>query len=215
MGSNSAPRPPARLAFITPAGHDPICIQFYPTQYSIDKSNQIAEIAVPGLSAPILQYVNGNTRSLSMDLYFDTYEEKHDVREYTKSIYGLLEIDPETHVPPICNISWGGFGFTGVLDNVSGEFTLFAADGTPVRATLKVVFKEFVPLEVLVQENPTQSADHRKIRVVQAGDRIELIAGREYGDAAKWRPIAEANNLSDPRQLEPGQALIIPAITNV
>jgi hypothetical protein len=202
----------ANKVTIHPAGHPPIGVLFNPTQYGIDKSNQIAEIAIPGLGAPVLQYVHGNTRSLTMALYFDTYEEQRDVRAWTNRIYGLLEIDPETHVPPICTVTWGGFSFTGVLDHVSGTFDLFLSDGTPVRATLNVVFKEFIPMSVLVRENPTQSADHRKTCVVRAGDRLDLIAAREYGDAGNWRPIAEANNLTDPRRLEPGQSLIIPAI---
>jgi hypothetical protein len=215
MEFSKAANAPIGQSLIAPRGQPAIPVQFYPTQYGIEGSNHIAEIPIPGLGAPVLQYVYGNTRSLSMDLYFDTYEEGLDVRvEFTDKIYALLNVDSKTHVAPICDISWGGFNFTGVLDHVSGQFTLFAADGTPVRATLKVIFKQFIELEVLVRENPTQSADHRKARVVQAGDRIDLIAGQEYGDAGNWRPIAEANNLSDPRRLEPGQSLIIPAIAN-
>jgi hypothetical protein len=200
-------------ATIQPEGQGPIEVLFNPNQYGVDKSNQIAEIAIPGLEAPILQYVHGNTRSLSMELFFDTFEEQIDVRAYTDQIYNLLSIDPETHVPPICSIFWGGFSFVGVLDHVGGKFTLFMPDGTPARATLTVVFKEFIPAEVLVMESPTQSADHRKTYVVERGDRLDLIAGREYGDAKQWRPIAVANHLDNPRQLLPGQRLIIPALT--
>jgi nucleoid-associated protein YgaU len=99
-----------------------------------------------------------------------------------------------------------------VLDHVSGRFTLFLADGTPVRATLSVVFNEFIDVDVLVQENPTESADHRKTRLVKSGDRIDNIAAEEYGDSAKWRAIAEANDLDDPSQLEPGYVLIVPRL---
>jgi nucleoid-associated protein YgaU len=99
-----------------------------------------------------------------------------------------------------------------VLDHVSGKFTLFLADGTPVRATLGVTFKEFIDVAVLVRQQPTQSSDHYKKHVVKSGDRIDNIAGEEYGDAGKWRPIAEANRLDDPRYLQPGRALLIPAL---
>jgi hypothetical protein len=198
---------------IAPEGEgQPITVLFNPTDYSLEKSNTIAEIAIPGLEAPILQYVHGNTRTLSMDLFCDTYEEGTDVSEITDQIYDLLYIDPETHVAPICDIFWGQFSFRGVLDHCSGKFTLFLADGTPVRATLSVAFKEYIDVEVLVRENPTQSADHRKGREVRAGDRLSSIAAEEYGDPAKWRPIADANNLDDPRRLEPGRLLMIPAL---
>jgi hypothetical protein len=197
---------------IVPEGRQQIDVLFNPTDYSIAKSNTIAEIAIPGLEAPILQYVHGNTRTLSMDLFCDTYEEERNVSVVTNKIYNLLNIDPDTHVAPICDISWGSLRFRGVLDHCSGKFTLFLSDGTPVRATLSVLFKEYIEVAVLVRENPTQSADHRKTREVRAGDRLSSIATEEYGDPKKWRPIADANNLDDPRQLEPGRRLVIPAL---
>jgi hypothetical protein len=197
---------------IAPEGQDEFEALFNPTDYTIAKTNQIAEAAIPGLEAPILQYVHGNTRTLSMDLYFDTYEEGTDVRDATNNVYDLLLIDPDTHAPPICEVSWGSFWFRGVVDSVSGKFTLFLADGTPVRATLTVSFKEFLDIDALVQVQPTQSADHRKNRVVRSGDRIDNIANEEYGDPGKWRPIAEENDMDDPDELEPGHVLVIPAL---
>lgn len=199
-------------ATIQPKGKPAIKVLFNPNQYTVDKANTIAEAAIPGLQAPILQYVHGNTRTLTMELFFDTYEERTDVRTYTDQIYGLLAIDASTHVPPICDISWGGFSFTGVLDHASGRFSLFLPDGTPARANLTVTFKEFIEVKVIVQENPTQSADHRKTRVVRSGDRLPTIAWEEYGDAGQWRPIAEANGIDDPKELESGRRLVIPAL---
>lgn len=197
---------------ITPQGLPEFNVLFNPTQYGVDNSNLIAESGVPGLEAPILQYVHGNTRTLEMELFFDTYEEGVDVRGSTDQVYNLLKINPATHAPPICQIAWGGFRFRGVLDHVSGKFTLFLPDGTPVRATLSVTFKEYIDVQVLVRENPTQSADHRKNRWVKSGDRIDNIAAEEYEDSEQWRAIAEANNLDDPALLEPGVVLVIPRL---
>jgi Contractile injection system tube protein/LysM domain len=197
---------------ISPEGGTQFNARFNPTEYTVAKANQIAEAGVPGLEAPILQYIHGNTRTLDMDLYFDTYEEGTDVRNLTNNVYNLLLIDADTHAPPICDIAWGGFQFRGVLDHVSGKFTLFLSDGTPVRATLSVSFKEFIDVDALVRVQPTQSADHRKQRVVKSGDRLDNIAAEEYGDPGKWRPIAEANSMDDPDQLVPGHVLIIPAL---
>src|SRR4051794_275026 len=111
-------------ASIKPEGGEEFQVLFNPTQYSIDKANQIAEAGIPGLEAPVLQYVHGNTRTLAMELFFDTYEEGTDVRDHTGKVYNLLLIDPETHVPPICQITWGCFSFRGVVDRISGKFTL-------------------------------------------------------------------------------------------
>jgi hypothetical protein len=201
-----------QLVSITAAGHPAFHVLFNPTNYSISKANQIAEAAIPGLNAPILQYVHGNTRTLDMELFLDTYEKGISVTSATNNIYNLLLIDPATHAPPICEVAWGTFIFKGVLDHVNGKFTLFLSDGTPVRATLTVTFKEYIDVDELVRVQPTQSADHRKMRVVKSGDRIDNIAGEEYGDPDKWRAIAEANCLDDPADLVPGHVLIVPAL---
>jgi len=186
-------------------------VMFNPTEYRIEKGNQIAEIGIPGLGAPILQFVAGQSRTLSMELYFDTYENQSDVRVQTNKVYNLLDINPSTHAPPICKVRWGGFRFRGVLDKVSGNFTLFLPDGTPARARLSVNFREYNDVSVEVRKNPNQSADHRKSRLVQAGDSLSSIAFEEYGDPRRWRPIALANQLSDPFNITPGQVLVIPA----
>lgn len=200
-------------ATITPDGGAPIVVRFNPTQYSLDHGNQIAEIGVPGLRAPILQYVRGNPRTLSMELLFDTYEERKDVRKlYTDRIYALLQIERSTHAPPICTFKWSGFEFRCVLERVGGRFTLFLGDGTPVRATLNVSFKEYIPVDKLVRDTPTESADHTKTYTVKLGDTLTSIAAAEYGSPAQWRAIAAANRIDNPRTLTPGRVLVIPPL---
>jgi hypothetical protein len=205
-----------QLVTIQPAGQSAFQVPFNPNNYSLSKANQIAEAAIPGLNAPILQYVHGNTRTLDMELFFDTYECETvtPVTYDTDKIYKLLLIDPSTHAPPICSVKWGNFILEeAVLDHVNGKFTLFLSDGTPVRATLTVTFKEYIDVDALVRTQPTQSADHRKLRVAKSGDRLDNIAGEEYGDPENWRAIAAANHLDDPADFEPGDVLIIPALT--
>ena len=200
-------------ATITPDGKDPIKVLFNPTEYTLEQSNQIAESPIPGLNAPILQYVHGNVRTLSMDLYFDTYEQQTDVRAETDKIYGLLGIVGSTHVPPICVFEWGSLRFRCVVERVGGRFTLFLSSGVPARATLSVTLKEFIDVQTLVRDPKTESADHIKTYTVKLHDTLSGIAAAEYGDPALWRPIAIANRIDNPRALVPGQVLSIPALT--
>jgi len=211
-------------AMIEPEGGERIKVLFNPNNYRLDKTNQVAEIGIPGLEAPVLQYIRGNCRTLAMDLFFDTFEEQADVREHTRKIYSLLSIDRGTHVPPICKFVWGDFQFRCVLDRIAGRFTLFLPDGKPVRATLSVVFKEFIDIDQMVSVNPTQSSDHEKLRTIRWGDTLSSIAAEEYDDPAQWRVIAAANGIDNPRELRPGFidhprelrpgfTIVIPAIT--
>jgi nucleoid-associated protein YgaU len=193
---------------------------------SVEKGNQFAEVNIPGLESPIFQFVRGNARSVSMDLFFDTYEKGEDVRKYTDQITGwdagsmfsdlpnegkgLMDIDSNLHAPPICIFIWGAFIFQCIIERVTKRFTMFLPEGIPVRATLNVTLKEYREVDSQVKEINLQSADLTKKWVVTRGDSLWSIAFKEYGSPDDWRLIANANNIDNPRILNPGQELIIP-----
>ena len=45
--------------------------QFNPTELSITRGANYAEVAVPGLRQPLLQFVRGETQVLTAELFFD------------------------------------------------------------------------------------------------------------------------------------------------
>src|SRR5271169_1063038 len=86
-------------------------VQCNPTEISFSKGVQIAEIAIPGLASPLLQFVRGQDETVTMDLFFDTTEDgmgvgATSVTKYTDQIYSLVKIDPKRHAPPICTLLW-------------------------------------------------------------------------------------------------------------
>ncbi|GAB6095354.1 peptidoglycan-binding protein [Desulfatiferula olefinivorans] len=185
-------------------------VLFNPGQYRLSKSNRFVETAVPGLSASLIQFGQGNGRVLTMQLFFDTYEERTDVREHTDRITGLLDIDPELHAPPVCVFSWGDLNFVSVLERAEMAVDLFLPSGVPVRATLDVTFKEY--FDGRRHGANLQSANFAKRYVVRRGDTLSGISGRVYDDPGYWRFIAEENRIDDPLSIVPGQVLVIPAI---
>jgi len=193
-----------------PAGGKPIKVLFNPTEYQLTQSNQFTEVGVPGLAVPPLQFGRGNARSLSMQLFFDTYEQQTDVRVHTGELIKLLEIDSKLHAPPVCRFIWGNLTFVGVLEHANQRFTLFLPDGTPVRAAVDVSFKEFSDTDK--QGGRLQSANFAKQHLVQRGNTLSGIAAQYYGDPALWRHIAEENSIDEPLALRPGQVLSIPPI---
>jgi nucleoid-associated protein YgaU len=46
--------------------------------------------------------------------------------------------------------------------------------------------------------------------VVQQGETLPLIAHDAYGDVRQWPVIAEFNDISDVREVEPGTVLMLP-----
>lgn len=189
-------------------------VLFNPTEYSVEYSAMYQETAAPGLSNPILQFVNGNARVLTMDLLFDTWTDGggRDVIEVTEPFTEMLSIDGTTHAPPRVEFRWGVFEFTAVVEKITQKFTMFRSDGVPVRATLTVTFKQYKTLAEQLDDPRRNSADKTKRRVLEAHDSIWLLAAREYGEARFWRLIARANDVDDPRRIEPGRVLVLPPI---
>ena len=189
-------------------------VLFNPAEYNLETSNKFQESAPPGLSSPIFQFVSGEAPTLSMDLYFDTYTdgEGKDVSEITARFAALLEIDADLHAPPRVEFKWGVFAFKAVIDKLSQRFTMFLADGTPVRATLNVSFRQYRTLAEQLADPSRQSADKTKRRVITAAGSIWHLAAAEYGQPRYWRVIARANRIDDPRALPGGTALIVPPL---
>jgi nucleoid-associated protein YgaU len=191
-----------------------IPVLFNPTEYSVEYSASFQETAPPGLSNPIVQVVNGNARVLTMDLLFDTYTDGggRNVVEVTEPFTDLLSIDAALHAPPRVEFRWGVFHFVAVVEKISQRFTMFRSDGTPVRATLSVTFRQYKTIAEQLEDPRRNSADKTKRRVFEAHDSIWLLAAREYGQPRFWRLIARENDIDDPRRIEPGRVLVLPPI---
>src|SRR6185503_4992269 len=145
---------------------------FNPEEYTINKDNNFASQNIPGLSGPLLQFVNGNLRTLEMELFFDTW----DSPDLPNRVVKLMAIDPDLHAPPVLRVSWASLQLDCVLARVSQKFILFADTGAPVRARLTVTFIEFIDAEREAKEINRQTADFRKIHIVTIGETLSGIA---------------------------------------
>jgi hypothetical protein len=198
----------AKAAIINTETSERITVMYNPEQYSLDLGNQFAEVGIPGLPTPPLQYVRGKAHTLAMELFFDTYEQHKDVRDFTGQVTALLDQSPKTHAPPVLLFTMGAFTFQCVLVDVQQRFTMFDRNGTPVRASLQVRFQEYAPVELVVQQGLFVGPP--SIQTVTAGQTLSQIASSALGDPSRWREIGEANNVDDPFNLTTGAKLVIP-----
>lgn len=209
---------------------------FNPSEISLTRSAKWEQQQTVGQSTASVdqEFRSVEAETFSIELFFDTYESRSsgltvsgaaatflpaslipgrqatDVRQYTDQIAQLVEVDPELHRPPVCDLRWGVFDiFTGVLTTLQQRFTLFLDDGTPVRATLTCDFTEVGTQAHAVE---LHSSDVVKTRQVRRYDTLQSLAADEYGDPALWRPIATANGIVNPRDLRPGMTLTIPKL---
>jgi nucleoid-associated protein YgaU len=200
-----------------------IPVQFNPEEYTLQRDINYAQAAIPGLSAPILQFVNGSLQTLEMELFLDSYEQhkvgsavintaQSDVRALVSQVTDLMSIDPTTHAPPVLLFTWASLSFTCVLSRATQKYVMFLPDGTPVRARLSVSFAEYRDIDLEAKEIKRETSDYSKRHVVNQGETLSSIASAEYGDPALWRVIALANALQRARNLPPGKKLLLPSL---
>ena len=187
-------------------------VLFNPNQYTISSENNYQMHTPVGESIPIAQFINGEAKTLSMELFFDTYAQGNDVRDYTRRITSLQNIESGIKVPPLCIFVWGSVKFVGVVVSVSENYTMFLASGIPVRATLNVTFKQASRIDKKHPNQGRKSADRTKNRKTKGNERIDTISAKELNNPNRWRLIANANNLDNPRNIPAGTELIIPRL---
>ncbi|MBP2330401.1 hypothetical protein JOF56_010786 [Kibdelosporangium banguiense] len=207
----------ARLEIVRPVIADErqrrIPLRFNPTDYKLSKSNTFAEIAIPGLETPPLQYVRGGSETLNLQALVDTSDTLENVRvRYVDALRNLMRPDRREHAPPIVRFVWDEAVFTGVMEKLDVNYQLFRQDGVPLRAQLDLSLKEYRPAAVQVAETPLSSPTVEKSYVVRRGDTLSSIAAAVYRRADAWRELARANGISDPRDLRPGRVLTVPRL---
>ena len=195
-----------------------VACMFNPFEYSVSKSNTYEEKARNRGDVPSVEFKKAGPQSLKLSLMFDTYEDSSDVSLTTNKLWKLMEsktrqeggVDSKVP-PPEVAFEWGVFRFVAVITDMTQRFTLFKPDGTPVRAKVDVTFTQHKDLNDYPSQNPTSGGGApQRVWRITAGDRLDTIAYQAYGDATRWRRIAEFNGIVDPFRLRPGQTLTIP-----
>ena len=232
------PTPPAGTPSVMPIGYQqaqleiendspPLKCWFNPKEYTVSKSNNWTVKTKVGQALPDVQFTGGQPRQLTLELLFDASDsESEDVTAICNRLFKMMEVDRQyaggnrnTGRPPKVTFAWGRvLGFKAVPMSLSVQFTLFRPDGTPIRASVKLTFQQ---VENALQmsgsgasserQNPTTTGlEGLTSHVVRDGDSLQSIAFKAYGDATKWRTIAETNGIDDPLRLRRGTILTIP-----
>jgi len=182
-----------KAKIIVQSTSETIPVMYNPTELSLNKS-----VVVQGEGSNI-QFQRVNDDDLVVNLFFDTYDDRSDVRRYTDKIAALTKPTVGTGMrkePPTVVFSWAGALFTGLIVRLEQKFTLFLESGVPVRAELGVTFKS-----VLTPQQDLAARGYfncRQFWTVAENDRLYLIAQQALGDASLWRLIADANDIYDP-----------------
>lgn len=197
---------------------DEVKCLFRPKEYTFKKTNEWKPGKVVGLTMKPPKFTGGQPMTLDMELFFDTYEAKTDVRTNTNGLWRMMKTtekkkdgDTKRSEPPHVEFRWGqSWSFKAVITSIQQKFTLFLPDGTPVRSTVQISFLQAEEDGKYPGQNPTSGArEGYAVHVVKEGESIDWIAFSEYGNSNAWRHLAAANGLDEPEKLRPGQRLLI------
>lgn len=190
----------------------PIDVMFNPDSYTITTNILYPDISVPGLRSPLIQFVRGEAKTLAVELFLDQSNTGEPLKVKLDELRKFVEVDKDLHAPPVCEFKWGDTTFNGVIFEFSEKFQMFDESGHILRCRVTTKFKLYDPANAQAKDLNRQSPDRTKSRAIRAGDRLDLIATEEYGDAAQWRFLAAANGIDRPRQLAPGMMLEVPPL---
>jgi phage tail protein X len=198
---------------------------FNPAQLSLTRRAQWkttpAQIERDG-SVP--EFMGSQPREMGVEIFLDSSDEptSNSVLKKVESLLACCDVTTKSIAakqpsPPWVVFQWGSFStarFTAYVSSVEAAYSLFGTTGVPIRATCRLQLHE-IPSKTKGQ-NPTSGAlTARRVHRVVAGDSLQSLAWREYGDSAAWRAIAEANGIDDPTRLANGVELVLPAAEEV
>jgi hypothetical protein len=224
LNGAGAAAPPSTPAGFTKAklnidGGPKLECYFNPTEYSISKSNDWKYKSVTGTSFSPPEFGGGQPRQIELSLLFDQTFPPYtlSVRESTAALLDMMEVPSgktggsPTAVPPFVTFEWGRLVFKGACTSLSVTYKLFEPNGDPLRADVKLTLKQ---AEAAQQgQNPTtRAAAGYGVHRVRDGDTLPSISYQAYGDATKWRLIAEANGVDNPLHLRRGLPLSLPRL---
>lgn len=231
----AAPKPgQASLKIHWKNGAEEIPVQYNPTELQFEKQVQYAEVNIPGLIAPLQQFVRGHAEMLTVELFFDTSDKgtgvsATPVTELTDPVMAASLIEPTGHAPPPVTFKWGeGFPghklpkkqqngqrrteFLGVIVSCRQTFTFWSRSGLPLRAKINLSIRQYLPLNVQLKQLNPSSPDRTHGHILREGEALHRIAHDYYLRPDEWRRVALDNGIEDPRRLTPGMRLRVPRI---
>ena len=203
-------------------------VLFNPTEYSITKTNTWNFKEVGGSSLPPPEFGGGSPRQISLNLLLDNsvLDDSQSVLSITQKLFKMMEVGDgqpagsSRAAPPYVTFRWGAVDtFKAVCTSLTCAYQLFEPNGDPIRAEVKLDLKQAEAASTAsansanLGTNPTtRSTGDAGVHLVKDGDSLPSIAYRAYGDATRWRTIAEANEIDDPLRLPRGRSLAIPRL---
>lgn len=192
-----------------------------PESYSEQFENEYDTRTEGGQQGSVPKYKSSKPQDLKLDFTLDgtntiegyAYPDMSVVDQIALLKKVTYDYNGDIHRPNFLKVFWAeNLQFPCILATLSINYTLFDADGNPLRAKVSANFKQHLSVEKRDREARANSPDLTHIRQVQAGDRLDLMTYRIYNDSQLFLQIAEANGLTSLRRPPVGQSLRFPPL---
>lgn len=202
----------------------PIPVQFNPNSYKFSQRATNKKDKCDPSKEP--QFTGIDRDDFTLELFFDSYEAGLDVR--LNPSYIAIKAAMHPGMPGAKKMkqkrvafAWDALGtesngviFEGYITKLEQKFTLFLGDGTPVRAVVTITIRDSPYITKKLKDLGYFGC--RKVRTIQEGERLDLLANRTLFDPTLWREIVNENpELIDnprsyPRKDLAGETVMIP-----
>lgn len=207
---------------ITPDSSAVYKLVINPAEFSHDRSICYNTRRTQGQTGNPARFAAVNPDKLSFSLVFDGTgvvpvpsgnSAPEDVNGQIKAMSDIVyRYDGQKHEPNIVQLAWGQLMFTGRLQSLSTQYTLFRPDGVPLRAKASLAFIGCLTMEEGQLASNRSSPDLSHLVLVREGDTLPLLCQRIYGDARYYAEVARFNGLRQFRRLAAGQTLHFPPL---
>lgn len=138
-----------------------------------------------------LQFEAGKPMNMSFELLFDTYEPGGASMDLKAALGPLLNLTPAPNGdkrPPRVTFTWGGLpSFEGVVNSIDVKYTMFAEDGTPVRATCNITMRDGGRAQT--REAEARGTDHNGTTTSAEGSTTHPLGKAEWANITLVGPM--------------------------
>lgn len=193
-------------------------VMINPDSVKWSRSIEYNEQQPPDSSAPSQKYKSTPCEKLSFDFVIDcTGIVDADRVDMATEIVTLEDVcytyNGTIHRPNFVKIVWGqGISFNGVLTSFDTSFTLFAPDGTPLRAKVSLGFSEYIAPETVATEDGDESPDVTHMVDVVQDMNLPQLCTQVWNDSSYYVQVAKFNGLNKFRTLKGISRLVFPPI---
>lgn len=192
-----------------------------PAGYSTTYNAEYKPSEEMGSSETTQIYKGAGPSSLNLDLLVDgtgvlPIPEGLTVDGYIKKLTDLVyTYQGDRHRPNFLKITWGSVLFNGMCNSFTTNYKLFNADGSSLRAEIKLSLLKSIDFSTKNKKKANQSPDMTHIRTVKAGDTLPVMVYRIYGDPSYYMEIARINGLNSVHAIRPGDQLYFPPLKKI